>query len=115
VLLEVARHQGLDGRAVVGIEVAPVDEVVGQGASLVERPGLEGGDEPALVDQAVLQRQQAEEQVPFGGGGGHGASLREGRRWRRSSGLRRRRPASGMRRIGCDYPMTDRAMQPRRN
>ena len=72
VLLEVAGHQGLDGGSVVGVEVAAADEVVGQGAGLVERPGLEGGDELALVDQAVLQGQQAEEQVAVGGEGGHG-------------------------------------------
>ena len=104
VLLEVPCHQGLDGGPVVGVEVAAGDEVVGQGAGLVEGPGLEGGDELALVDQAVLQRQQAEEQVAVGGDGGHGAGLREGRRWRWAFGPRRRGPAAGTRRIGWIIP-----------
>ena len=38
-------------------------EVLGQRPVLVAGPGLEGGDELGLVDQPVLQRQQAEEQV----------------------------------------------------
>jgi hypothetical protein len=59
---------------------AATDEVVGQGATLVERPGLEGGDELALVNQAVLQGQQAEEEVAVGGEGGHGVGLLGGRR-----------------------------------
>src|SRR5262245_25360805 len=46
--------------------------MVGQGTGLVERPRLEGGHELALVDQAVLQREQAEEQVAVSGDGGHG-------------------------------------------
>ena len=53
----------------VGVEVAAVDEVVGQRAGTLSRgPGLEGGDELALVDQAVLQGEQPEEQVAVGGG-----------------------------------------------
>ena len=36
----------------------------------VAGPGLEGGDEGGLVDQAVLQRQQAEEEIALGGGHG---------------------------------------------
>ena len=62
--------------------------------ALSQRPGLEGGDELALVDQAVLQGEQAEEEVAVGGDGGHGAGLREGRRWRWASGPRRRGPAA---------------------
>ena len=60
------RDQRLDTRALVGVEVAAVDEVVGQRPGLVAGPGLEGGDELALLDQADLQREQAEEQVTFG-------------------------------------------------
>jgi hypothetical protein len=63
VLLEMASHPGRDGESIVGIEVAAADKVVGQGAGLVARPGLEGGHELDLVDQAVLQREQAEEQA----------------------------------------------------
>ena len=55
VLLDVACHKGIDSGAIVSIEVAAGDEVVGEG------PGLEGGHELALVDQADLQRQQTEE------------------------------------------------------
>jgi hypothetical protein len=57
----VARHQGIDGRSVVGIQPTAGDEVVRQKASLVECPGLEGGDELDLVDQTVLQSEQAKE------------------------------------------------------
>ena len=39
---------------------------------LVAGPGLEGGDELGLVDQAVLQGEQAEEQVMVGGVHGKG-------------------------------------------
>ena len=66
VLPEVPCDEGLDRGAVVGVEVAPGDEVVGQRPGLVAGPGLEGGDELALVDQAVLQREQAEEEVARG-------------------------------------------------
>ena len=55
-------------RAGVGVEVAAGDEVVGQAPGLVEGPGLEGGDELALVDQAVLKREQSEEEMAVGGG-----------------------------------------------
>jgi hypothetical protein len=66
VLLEIASHQGRDGESIVGIEVAAADEVVGQGAGLVERPGLEGGHELDLVDQPILEGEQSEEQVAVG-------------------------------------------------
>jgi hypothetical protein len=52
------RQQDQSGTG-VGVEVAAADEVVGQGAGLVERPGLEGGHELPLVDQPVLQREQS--------------------------------------------------------
>ena len=70
VLLEVRGDQGLDGGPLVGVEVAAGDQVVGQRPGLVAGPGLEGGDELGLVDQAVLQGEQAEEQVAVGGHGG---------------------------------------------
>ena len=84
----------------VGVEVAAGDEVVGQGPGLVAGPGLEGGDELGLVDQAVLQGEQAEEQVAVGGDGGHGAILPGGRHGRWPFGPRRRGPAAGACRIG---------------
>jgi hypothetical protein len=55
VLLDVACHEGLDRGSVVGIEVAAVDEVIGQGAGLLERPGLEGGDELGLVTERCIE------------------------------------------------------------
>ena len=73
VLLQMAGDQGLDGGTVVGVEVAAADQVLGQRPLLVERPGLKGGDELPLVDQAVLEGEQAEEQVAVGG---HGALRR---------------------------------------
>jgi hypothetical protein len=42
--------------------------VVGQAPGLVAGPGLEGGDELDLVDQAVLEREQSEEKTAAGGG-----------------------------------------------
>ncbi len=57
----------------------------------------EGGDELVLVDQAVLQREQAEEQVAVGGNGGHGVVLPERRQ---AFGPRRRGPAAVVRWIG---------------
>ena len=61
--LDVQVGDGLDGGAARGIEVAEVDEVVGQGSVLVASPGGEGREQRPLVDQAVLEGQQAEEQV----------------------------------------------------
>jgi hypothetical protein len=52
----------------VRIEVAASDQVLGQRPRLGAGPGLEGGDELALVDQAVLKVDQAEEQVAVSGG-----------------------------------------------
>ena len=40
-----------------------IDQVIGQRPVFLERPGLKRGDELDLVDQPILQRQQAEEQV----------------------------------------------------
>ena len=75
--LQVERRQRLDGRALVGGQVAAGFQVVGQARGLVERPGLEGGHELDLVDQAVLQGEQSEKEMAVGGGGhgmapGHG-------------------------------------------
>src|SRR5262249_11357309 len=72
VLLQVERHHRLDRGPLVGVEIAAVDEVVGQWAGLVERPRLKSGDEPTLVNQAVLQGKQAKKQVAIGSFGGHG-------------------------------------------
>ncbi len=76
VLPQVQADHGLDAESLVVVEVAAPDEVVGQGASPVAGPGLEGGDELPLVDEAVLECEQTEEQVALGGDGGHVASSR---------------------------------------
>ena len=72
VFLEVACHKGIDNGPIVSIEVATSDEVVGQRPGLVERPGLEGGHQLDLGNQAVLQRKQAEEQVAVNGDSSQG-------------------------------------------
>ena len=54
-------HHRLDGGPAVGVGAAPFGQVVSQGPSLVAGPGLERGDELRLVDEPVLQRDQAEE------------------------------------------------------
>ena len=43
--------------------VRATNEVLGEWAALVQRPCLECRDELTLVDQPVLQREQAEEEV----------------------------------------------------
>ena len=65
--------------ALVGVEVAAGYEVVGQAPGLVAGPGLEGEHELALVDQAVLKREQSEEEMAVGGGG-HGMAPNSGGR-----------------------------------
>src|SRR2546425_375886 len=65
-----------------GPEAAAGGEVVGQGMALVAGPGLEGGDELDLIDQAVLQREQSEEEVTVGFGGHDGAPGRGATRCR---------------------------------
>ena len=62
-LLEVEVDQRLHRGALVGVQVAVGHEVIGHGPGLVAGPGLEGGDELALLDQPDLQREQSEEQV----------------------------------------------------
>ena len=59
VLLEVQRDQRLDRSALVVVEVATGDEVIGHRAGLVAGPGVEGGDELALVDQADSEARAA--------------------------------------------------------
>ena len=69
VALEVARHHRLDRRAVVRVQVAACLQVVGQAPGLFECPGLEGGHELTLVDQAVLQCEHSEKEMAVGGSG----------------------------------------------
>ena len=75
--LEMHTGDGLDRGAARGIEVPERDEMVGQRSALVASPGGECREQRPLVDQAVLEGQQAEEQVARGvgrlghGGGSH--------------------------------------------
>ena len=69
VLLEVLGGQRLDQPALLDVEMAEGLEVVVQGPGLVAGPGVEGGHELGLVDQADLEGQQAEEEVAVGVGG----------------------------------------------
>ena len=73
VLLDVQGDDRFEAGAGVGVEVTPGDELVGQAPGFVAGPGLEGGDQGALVDQAVLKREQSEEEMAVGGGG-HGVA-----------------------------------------
>ena len=81
VLRQVPGDQGLDGNTVVGVEAAPVDQVIGQRPGLVASPGGECREQRPLVDQAILQGQQAEQQVTRRvsrsghGGGSHSHSI----------------------------------------
>src|SRR5271166_2224299 len=65
-LLEVPRNESLDRNSVVAVEVTAGNEMIGHRPGLVAGPGLKGGDELALIDQAVLQCKQAEEKVTRG-------------------------------------------------
>ncbi len=52
-------------------QVAAGFQMIGEALRLVERPGLEGGQELALVDETILKSEQSEEKMAVGGGG-HG-------------------------------------------
>ena len=77
VLFQALLDQGLDSGTVICVKITATDKVLGQTARLVERPGLEGGDELSLVDQPILEGNQAEEQVFLGGDGAQGYVLRK--------------------------------------
>src|SRR5262249_40052976 len=66
VLLEVEGGQGLEGGPLGVVEVTAADQEIGKQSILGAAPGLEGGDELALIDQPVLQGEQAEEQIALG-------------------------------------------------
>jgi hypothetical protein len=83
VRFDMDRCQYLNGRPPGAGEVAAGFQMVGKALGLVAGPGLEGGDERALVDQPILKCDQSEEEMAVGGGG-HGVApivvgrLREG-------------------------------------
>jgi len=63
-------RQSVEHRSPGAGQVAAGFQVVRQAVRLVERPGLEGSHELALVDDARLEREQSEEKVAVGGGHG---------------------------------------------
>ena len=73
--LQMSRHQGLDGPAVVRVKIAVRFKVVGQSPGLVECPGMKSRDELALVDQPILESHHSEKQVAVSGM--HQRSLRD--------------------------------------
>ena len=87
--LDLASHESLDGRAIVGAQVASCDEVVGQGRGLVAGPGLESSDEGALVDQLVLKCDRSEKEMAVSRGG-HGMAPIIGGRTDKGQSLRGR-------------------------
>jgi hypothetical protein len=89
-----SRFRTADNRPGLSVAFIPM------GRHLVAGPGAEGGDELALVDQAVLQCEQSEEEMAVGGDGGHGASLPGAGHGRCAVGPRRRGPAAVVRWIG---------------
>ncbi len=68
--LEVDRGDGLDSRALPVGEVAERDEVIGQRLGVVGGPSPQAVRELVLVDQAILEGEQSEEQVAIVGGHG---------------------------------------------
>ena len=50
-----------------GVDRLLTEKNLGDRSVLVARPGVEGGDESRLVNHAVLQGDQTEEEVAFGG------------------------------------------------
>jgi len=65
-----ANHR-LHDRTLIGVEITALDQVIGKRSTLIERPRLEGGNKLALIDEAVLEGEQTEEQVIGSSGRGH--------------------------------------------
>ena len=81
VLLQMLGDELVQQGALPIVQVAPIDEMVGQGTGLVAGPGLEGGDELDLVDQADLQGEETEEEMSVGIGCHERASRPRRIRW----------------------------------
>ena len=62
-LLHVPGDESGDHISVVGVKISTGHQMIGHGAAFVAGPGLKGRDELDLVDQTILKRDQAEEQV----------------------------------------------------
>jgi hypothetical protein len=65
-LLEVESDHRLDGRSLVRVKMSELNEVVGQRSGLIASPGVEGRHELGLVDEAILECEQPEEQMICG-------------------------------------------------
>ena len=93
--LKMHTGDGFDSGPARGVEVAEVDEVVGQGSAFVACPGGEGREQRALVDEAGLEGEQSEEEIAISIDGGHNVGLPIAQRGPRARGLRRRGPHPG--------------------
>ncbi len=72
--------------ALVGVQVAAVDQVLGDLAALVATPSPERRDELVLIDQSILKRKQPEKKVAVRIDGDHGTSLQSVERRRQAVG-----------------------------
>jgi hypothetical protein len=72
VLGEVGLHQCVQQRVVLRLQRPLLGEDVAERPGLVQHPGVHGGDQGVLADEVHLQGQDAEQQVPVRGRGGHG-------------------------------------------
>jgi hypothetical protein len=57
---QVSGNEGVEKGAVICVESAASDQVFGNWLRLIPRPRLKRGDKLALIDQTVLEREQAE-------------------------------------------------------
>ena len=73
--LEMDIDEGLDQGPLGRGQLPALLEVVGQTPGFIQRPGLEGEHELGLVDDAVLERQQSEQELSIRGDGCHEAGL----------------------------------------
>jgi hypothetical protein len=71
VLLEVGLNQGFHQQLLVEGQVTVADEDLAQWRFLVGHPGRHGPDQCVAADEAVVQRQDAEEQVAIAVGVRH--------------------------------------------
>ena len=76
-LLNVAQHQPLEHGPIILGERTALDHDPGHRPRPLFRPALKRGDEVGLIDQPVLQRQDAEQEVSLGFDDCHEVILRE--------------------------------------
>ncbi len=75
VFLRVEPYHCLDHIALVGVQVAAVDQVLRELPALAATPSPERGDELILIDQAVLEGKQSKEKIAVCIDDGHGTRL----------------------------------------